>query len=295
MKKVILAGWVVVLFGCGQTEPPALPVDDRYSQWASYAGTTDSAQFSSLTQINKENVNSLEVAWTFSSGETAHRCTPLVVGDVIYLVANEGVTAVHAQTGKQIWHAPDTAAQYVRGLVHREDDKGGNQRILVVKDHYLLALSPQDGSVISSFGDAGRIDLRQHLNRDPETIARVSTMTPGRVFEDLIIMGSAVGDETYTGAPGDIRAYHLLTGELVWTFHTIPHPGEYGYDTWPEDAYLTIGAANAWSNMAVDEERGMVYIPTGAPSYHFYGGNRHGDNLFSNTLLALDARTGKRV
>ena len=106
-------------------------------------------------------------------------------------------------------------------------------------------------------------------------------MTPGRVFEDMIIIGSAVGDETYGGAPGDIRAYNLLTGALVWTFHTIPHPGEYGYDTWPEDAYLRIGAANAWSNMAIDEEREIVYVPTGAPSYHFYGGNRHGDNLFS--------------
>lgn len=295
MNKRWVIAVVALLMGCEAAEPPTGVQLDRYSQWASYAGTTDSAQFSSLTQINKENVNKLEVAWTFASGETAHRCSPLVIGDVIYLVANEGVAAVNAETGEQIWHAPDTAAQYVRGLVFWQDDEGGNERLLVVKDHYLLALSPADGSVITSFGEAGRIDLRQNLNRDPETISRVSTMTPGRVFEDLIIMGSAVGDETYTGAPGDIRAYHLLTGELVWTFHTIPHPGEFGYDTWPEDAYLRIGAANAWSNMAVDEARGIVYIPTGAPSYHFYGGNRHGDNLFSNTLLALDARTGKRI
>ena len=295
MSKRWIIAFVALLMGCEAAEPPVDIQADGYSQWASYAGTTDSAQYSSLTQINKENVNKLEVAWTFASGPTAHRCSPLVIGDVIYLVANEGVAAVNAETGEQIWHAPDTAAQYVRGLVFWQDDESDNERLLVVKDHYLLALSPKDGTVISSFGEAGRIDLRQNLNRDPETISRVSTMTPGRVFEDLIIMGSAVGDETYTGAPGDIRAYHLLTGELVWTFHTIPHPGEYGYDTWPEDAYLTIGAANAWSNMAVDEARGIVYIPTGAPSYHFYGGNRHGDNLFSNTLLALDARTGKRI
>ena len=237
----------------------------------------------------------LEPVWAFDNGDTPHRCTPLVVGDVMYIVARGGVTALEADTGKEIWHAPDTAAQYARGLVYWEDEQGDNPRVLVVKEHYLLALNPTDGSIVTSFGVDGRIDLRQHLNRDPETIARVATMTPGRVFEDLIIMGSAVGDETYGGAPGDIRAYNLLSGELIWTFHTIPHPGEYGYDTWPEDAYLKIGAANAWSNMAIDEAREIVYVPTGAPSYHFYGGNRPGDNLFSNTLLALDVRTGKRI
>ncbi len=266
-----------------------------YRKWASYAGTVDSSQFSSLTQINKENVAGLKPVWTYDSGDTAHRCTPLVIDEVMYVVSRGGVAAIHAATGNEIWHSPDTAARYVRGLVYWEDEAGANARILVVKDYYLLALDPITGEIIGSFGDAGKIDLRQNLNRPPETIKRVATMTPGRIFEDLIIMGSAVGDETYGGAPGDIRAYNVLTGALVWTFHTIPHPGEYGYDTWPEDAYMKIGAANAWSNMAVDTRREIVYIPTGAPSYHFYGGNRQGDNLFANTLLALDARTGKRV
>jgi quinoprotein glucose dehydrogenase len=120
-------------------------------------------------------------------------------------------------------------------------------------------------------------------------------MTPGRVFENLIIVGSSVGDETYGGAPGHIRAYDVLTGEIVWTFHTIPQPGEFGYDTWPPDAWKTIGAANTWTNMSLDEARGIVYIPTGAPSYHFYGANRAGDNLFANSLIALNARTGERL
>ena len=293
---------VAVCFVLGACQPQedsqmgvAQDARDSYGQWASYAGTADSAQFSSLTQINKSNVAQLQPVWTYENGDTAHRCTPLVIGDVMYIVARGGVAAIEAATGKEIWHAPDTAAQYARGLVYWQDDKGENARVLVVKAHFLLALDPDDGTVVTSFGQNGQIDLRQNLNRDPETIKRVSTMTPGRVFEDMIIIGSAVGDETYGGAPGDIRAYNLLTGALVWTFHTIPHPGEYGYDTWPEDAYLRIGAANAWSNMAIDEEREIVYVPTGAPSYHFYGGNRHGDNLFSNTLLALDIRTGKRV
>ena len=225
---------------------------DRYSTWASYAGSTDSAQFSSLHQITQENVATLEVAWAYGNGDMPHRCTPLVVGEVMYIVARGGVTAIEAATGKEIWHAPDTASQYLRGLVYWADEEGGDERLLTVKDQYLMALSPKDGSIVASFGDSGRIDLRENLNRDPATIDRISTMTPGRVFEDLLIIGSAVGDETYGGAPGDIRAYNLLTGDLVWTFHTIPHPGEYGYDTWPEDAYLTIGAANAWSNMAID-------------------------------------------
>jgi quinoprotein glucose dehydrogenase len=277
-------------------EPPAkAPSSDRYASWSSYAGTTDSAQFSSLTQINRENVDKLQVAWRFNTGETPHRCTPLVIGKVMYVVANEGVTALDAASGQKIWHAPGTAEQYLRGLVYWEDEAGANKRVVSVKDNALVALDPADGSVITSFGERGRIDLRKNLNRDPETIKRVATMTPGRVFEDLLIVGSAVGDETYEGAPGDIRAYNLLTGDLVWTFHTIPHPGEFGYDTWPEDAWMKIGAANAWSNIAIDKARGIAYVPTGAPSYHFYGGNRVGDNLFANTLLALDARTGERI
>ena len=288
--------FVSLLSGCGDAVPETQDAAAvGYDGWASYAGTTDSAQFSSLTQIHPGNVTELEVAWTFDNGDTPHRCSPLIVDDTLYAVSRGGVVALDAATGEELWHAPETASQYLRGLVYWEDAQGGNARILTVKDHDLLALSPATGEIISAFGINGRIDLRQHLNRDPETISRVATMTPGRVFEDLIIMGSAVGDETYGGAPGDIRAYNLLTGELAWSFHTIPHPGEYGYETWPEDAYLTIGAANAWSNMAVDEARGLVFIPTGAPSYHFYGGNRVGDNLFSNSLLVLNARTGKRV
>ena len=124
MNKRWIIAVVALLMGCEAAEPPVGIQADSYSQWASYAGTTDSAQFSSLTQINKENVNKLEVAWTFASGPTAHRCSPLVIGDVIYLVANEGVAAVNAETGEQIWHAPDTAAQYVRGLVFWQDDEG---------------------------------------------------------------------------------------------------------------------------------------------------------------------------
>lgn len=221
----------------------------------------------------------------------------------MYLVAHGGVTALEASSGEQIWHQPNSASASVRGMSYWQAEEESSadsralpeSRILVVRDEYLLALSARTGESISSFGTGGRIDLRRGLDRDPHTIKRIATMTPGRIYKNLIIMGSAVGDDTYAGAPGDIRAYDVLSGELIWRFHTIPRPGEHGYDTWPEGAWQTAGAANAWTAMTVDEQRGIVYAPTGAPSYHFYGGNREGDNLFANTLLALDASTGKRL
>ncbi|MEJ2089442.1 MAG: PQQ-binding-like beta-propeller repeat protein [Gammaproteobacteria bacterium] len=268
---------------------------DRWAGWSSYAGTSDSAQYSSLDQINRDNVGHLEIAWTYPTGETSHRCSPIVVGQVMYVVANGGVTALDAATGAQQWFAPDSASPNVRGLVYWQDEQGTDRRVLVVKDHYLQALDADNGEIIPSFGAAGRVDLREGLGRDPESIPRIATMTPGRIFEDLIIVGSAMGDDAYEAAPGDIRAYDVRSGAPVWTFHTVPHPGEVGYETWPPDAWKTVGAANAWTNMAVDEARGIVYVPTGAPSYHFHGANRQGDNLFANSLIALDARTGERL
>ena len=280
--------------GQGQSQNPGIH-SDPYAEWASYAGTTDSAQYSSLDRIDRTNVGELEVMWTFPTGDTPHRCTPIVVDDVMFVVANGGVTALDAATGEQVWFTPDSASASVRGLVYWADEVQADRRILVVRDHHLLALDADDGSIVRSFGANGRIDLRLGLGRDPETIPRIATMTPGRIFEDLIIMGSAMGDDAYDPAPGDIRAYDVRSGELVWTFHTVPHPGEFGYETWPPDAWKTVGAANAWSTMAVDEARGIVYVPTGAPSYHFHGANRKGDNLFANSLIALDARTGERL
>lgn len=281
-----------LLVGCGE---PVDPKQDRWGLWQSYAGSTDSAQYSSLDQIHTGNVDQLEVAWTFPTGDVSHRSGPLVVGDVMYVVANGGVTALDAVSGKQRWFAPDSVAPRVRGLVYWQDESKSDQRLLVVKEHYLQALDARNGQLIDGFGNDGQVDLRDGLGRDPETITRVASMTPGRLFENLIIVGSSVGDEGYTAAPGDIRAYDVRTGDSVWTFHTIPHPGETGYDTWPPDAWKTIGAANVWTNMSIDEDRGIIYVPTGAPSYHFYGANRAGDNLFANSLVALNARTGERL
>ncbi|MDA1073355.1 MAG: PQQ-binding-like beta-propeller repeat protein [Proteobacteria bacterium] len=285
------AALVFLLSGCADGPEP---VADKWATWQSYAGSADTSQYSSLTGINVENVTGLEVAWTFPSGEAAHRSTPIVIDDVMFVVANGGVAALNAATGEQKWFSADCVSPNARGLVYWQSDDGSQQRLLVIRDPELLALDARTGKRLA-FGERESIDLRLNLGRDPETIGRIASMSPGRVHENLIILGSAMGDDAYDAAPGDIRAYDVLTGEMVWTFHTIPHPGEAGYETWPPDAYKTIGAANAWTAMSLDEERGIIYANTGAPSYHFHGGNRLGDNLFSNSLLALNASTGERL
>ncbi len=283
---------MLVLSACHRAEPGAAP---SWSAWSSYAGSNDSAQFSSLKQINRENVAELEVAWTFDAGTTPHRLSPLVIDGTIFVATRGGVSALHAATGEERWHAADAIAQYLRGLAYWQNEAGTERWLMLVKGHELRALNADTGAPIADFAGDGKIDLRENLGRDPQSITRVATMTPGRVFENLFVVGSAVGDETYGGAPGDIRAFDVRTGELVWKFHTIPHPGEFGYDSWPKDAWKSIGAANAWSTMALDEARGIIFVPTGAPSYHFYGANRPGDNLFANSLIALDVRTGERL
>ena len=150
------------------------------------------------------------------------------------------------------------------------------------------------GKSIKSFGDSGYVDMRVGLDRDPTSIRRMQAMTPGVIYNDLVIIGSAPG-ESYFSPPGYIRAYNIVTGKLEWTFHTIPHPGEFGYDTWPKDAYKYVGGVNVWSEMSVDQNRGIVFLPLGSPTYDYYGADRLGSNLFGNSLVALDARTGKRI
>ena len=296
-RSVRACAFVGLLFtvGCQNVPSTESTAGSPWSSWSSYAGSDDTSQYSSLAQINRSNVRDLRVAWTYPTGGLAHRSTPLVVDDRMFVVARGGLVALDAATGEELWFTPDAVAERVRGLSFWEDEATGARRVIAVKDQFLQAFDAATGERDTAFAGSGAIDLRRDLGRDPSSIDRVATMTPGRVFADTIIVGSAVGDETYEGAPGDIRAYDLRSGELAWSFHTIPHPGEFGYDTWPPEAWKTIGAANAWTAMSLDGERGIVYAVTGAPSYHFYGANRPGDNLFANSLLALDARTGERL
>ena len=178
-----------------------------------------------------------------------------------------------------------------RGLVYWTN--GDQSRLLFTAGSFLYALDPVAGKRITAFGENGTVDLRNGLGRDASDRFVIST-TPGIVYKDLLILGTRV-DEGSGAAPGHIRAYNVITGEQEWIFHTIPQPGEFGYDTWPEEAYLYAGGANAWAGMSLDEERGLVFIPTGSASYDFYGADRHGENLFANCILALNANTGERI
>src|ERR1700693_3481850 len=270
-----------------------------HSTWRDYGGASDSAQFSDLAQIDRSNVGKLEVAWSYPTGDNKpYSFNPIVVDGVMYVLAkNNSIVALDAATGAEIWThpaEPDTTIITNRGINYWKSKDRSDRRLLFASNHCLHALDARTGQLILTFGNSGSVDLKQGLHRDPKTLRLVQSTTPGRVFEDLLILGSATNQE-YGSAPGDIRAFDVHTGKLVWTFHTIPRPDEFGYDTWPKDAWKLVGGANVWGELSVDEPRGIVYAPTASAKYNFYGVNRNGANLFADSLLALDARTGKRL
>jgi len=265
------------------------------ADWPVYGGQPANQHYSSLTQINRSNVNKLRVAWTYETGEDGGlETSPLIVGRTLYAYTpSQKVIALDAVTGKLLWKFDSgvKAEQPARGVAYWTDGKEG--RILAGVMNYLYALDPVTGKPIPSFGENGRIDLRKNLRGDYQ-VQSIALTTPGIVYKDLIIVGGEM-PETLPAPPGDIRAYDVRTGALRWSFHTIPHPDEFGYETWPKDAWKTSGAANNWAGMSLDAERGIVYVPTGSASFDFYGGDRIGNDLFADTLLALDANTGKRI
>lgn len=274
--------------------------------WSVYLGDRASSQYADLSEISRETVGRLQLAWQWKGGEddpmgrSQIQCNPLVIDGVVYGTdANLDLVAIDGATGKLLWRLDpyeglntNDGRGVNRGLAYWES--GDERRILWGVSRFLIAVDLETGKRIESFGHEGRIDLKAELGRDVEGL-QVQANTPGVVFEDVIIMGMRVGEGPAPSAPGPIRAYNVRTGELVWKFNTIPRPGEFGYDTWPEDAYLRTGGANVWSGMAVDEERGIVFCPTGSGAFDFWGGDRIGQNLFANCLLALDARTGERI
>jgi glucose dehydrogenase len=265
------------------------------TDWAVYGGQPANDHYSPLTQINARNVKKLRVAWTLDTHETGGmQCSPLVVGETLYgYTPSQQVIAVHAATGKLIWKFSSgiEGTQPARGLTYWSD--GTERRLFAGVMNFLYALDPETGKPIASFGEGGRVDLRKGLGGDFEKQSIVLT-TPGVLYQDLIIVGGR-NPETHPAPPGDIRAFDVRTGALRWSFHTIPHPGEEGYRTWPPDAWQTAGAANNWAGMTIDLKRGILYAPTGSAVFDFYGGDRIGDDLYANTLLALEAKTGKRL
>ena len=276
-------------------------VANAFMEWRAYGGGPDNSHFSALRQINRENVNQLEVAWTYDTRDVFEgsemQCNPIVANGLLYATSPKlRVFALDAVTGRERWSFDPNEGRKTlgrprnRGVTYWEGD--GEQRIFLGFQNWIYALDARTGKPVAGFGDAGRIDMREGLGRVPKDLS-VGLSTPGVIYKDLLIVGSQV-NETLPAAPGHIRAYDVRTGKLRWTFHTIPQPGEFGYETWPKDAWLYIGGVNNWSGMAVDEKRGLVFAPTGSATFDFYGANRHGDNLFANSLLCLDAATGKR-
>ena len=268
--------------------------------WAVYNGGKDGDHYSRLTQINRANVKKLRVAWRFDTGEKGGiQDNPLIVGRTLYAYTpTQKIVALDAATGAVRWKFDSGVGgtQPARGMAYWTDGRQG--RILAGVMNFLYCLDAETGKPVASFGEAGRIDLRKGLGRDGgdgdfEHQSIVLT-TPGILYKDLIIVGGR-NPETHPAPPGDVRAFDVRTGKLRWSFHTIPHPGEPGYETWPAEAWKTAGAANNWAGMALDERRGIVYVPTGSAVFDFYGADRVGDDLYADTLLALDARTGKRL
>jgi quinoprotein glucose dehydrogenase len=270
--------------------------------WPAYGGSNEQTHYSALKQINRDNVSRLQVAWTFDSGDAFQgsemQCNPLIVDGRLFATTPKlRVISLDAATGKQIWVFDPNEGNKVAGKVRSRGlsywTDGRDKRLFVTARQYLYALDPGTGKPIASFGDRGRVDLRENLGREPR-LQSVSMTTPGIVYKDLLITGSIVS-EFLPASPGDIRAFDVRTGKLQWSFHTIPHPGEVGYETWPRDAWQYIGGVNNWCGMSLDARRGLVFVPTGSASFDFYGSNRIGDDLFANTLLALKADTGERV
>jgi quinoprotein glucose dehydrogenase len=262
-------------------------------EWRDYGGPPDNSRFSTLKQINKSNVSRLDVAWTYPYGETGFN--PIVARGVVYGKGrNSSLVALDAATGKEIWIHEGLEGMTRRGVNYWESKDGKDRRLIFSISDYLQEIDAATGKSIRTFGTNGVVDMREGLGRDSATIGRIQSNTPGKVFENLLLMGSATG-EAYFSPPGDLRAYDIVTGKLAWQFHTVPHPDEFGYETWPKDAWRYVGGTNTWGEITIDPERAIAYFPTGSGTFDFYGADRHGENLFANCLLALDARTGKRL
>ena len=292
--------------GLAPAQPrPAAPAPD--TSWRFHGGDAGHAQYSPLAQINTSNVSRLKTAWIYRTGDARPdnrsqiQCNPIVVGGVLYASSPQiKAFALDAASGRPLWTFDPFATSrdergslgVNRGLVYWE--AGDDRRILFAAGQRLYALDARTGRPIPTFGAKGSVDLTQGLGRDMKGLYVLSN-TPGALYRDLLILGTRVSEGPGPAAPGHIRAYDVRTGAIRWIFHTIPHPGELGYDTWPEDAWTRVGGANAWTGISVDERRGWVFLPTGSAAFDFWGGDRKGANLFANSELVLKAATGERV
>src|SRR5690606_25028162 len=277
------------------------PAETVFSTWEHYLGDPGRRHYSSLDQINRDNIGGLELAWTYHSGDPDPQgyiqSSPIIAGGALYGTSpNLKVFALNAATGEELWKFDPFAGTeqkgFTRGLSYWGE--GEDKRILCSAGRYLYALDAETGALIDDFGDDGKVDLTYGLDWDKKGMTYINR-SPGTIYNNLIIMGS-LNNETLPSAPGQIRAFDVRTGEQKWIFHTIPQPGQEGFETWEDTtAYRYIGGANNWTGMTMDEGRGIVFVPTGSAAFDFYGGNRKGANLFANSLIAINAETGKRL
>lgn len=302
-SRIFLLVYVVVpciFYACGSH------LENDYQNWGKYLGDNSVSHYSSLQQIDTSNVHQLKVAWEYHSGDadpkaypTFIQCNPIIVDGVLYgSSAQLKLFALNAVTGKPLWvfdpFADTTMTKLKRNRGVTYWKHGNDKRLFYTGGPYLYAIDAKTGKPIVSFGDQGKIDLHNGLGRDVKDLFITST-SPGIIYKDMLIMGTQVSERD-DAAPGDIRAYDVRTGKLKWIFNTIPHPGEFGYETWEnKDAWKYIGGANNWAGMSLDKKRGVVYLSTGSATFDFYGGLRNGQNLFANCILALNAATGKRI
>jgi len=262
-----------------------------YTTWTAYGGGPHSSQFTALDQINKATVSQLQVAWTYPvNGNITFN--PLVVDNVMYVQGTgNAIVAIDAATGKEIWTHPNQGAIGARGMNYWESADRSDRRLIYLNAGNITAIDARTGQAITSFGVNGKVDLRTALWRDVRN--PLQTSNPGHIYKDTIIMSLPAQGAGYEANPADVQAYDVRTGKVKWVFHTIPLPGEPGYDTWPDGAFKTAGGVHNWSELTVDEENGTAFIPTGTGRFDFYGGNRKGTNLYANSLVALDAESGK--
>ena len=295
IPSLLVTSCLLLQTGCDRSKV------DNFQDWPVYLGDAAGSHYSNLTQISRGNVDQLQVAWTYHTGDGSDtgqiQCNPIIIDGRLYATSPLlKVFCLDAATGEELWSFDPNKDRELgsrgvnRGVVYWEGDQAA--RIFFSAGHFLFALDASVGKPVRSFGDQGRVDLRRGLGIDDFTGISLLSTSPPAVHRDLLIVGSRVGEGPGRAAPGYIRALDATTGEIRWTFHTIPQPGEAGHETWPPEAWRYTGGANSWAGMTVDHERGLVFASTGSPTYDFWGGNRKGQNLYGNCVLAIEAETG---